>query len=45
MLLSSTLGQHVREASANTDTDVVGGTAGDGRTVAERGRAALANGP
>jgi hypothetical protein len=37
MLLSSALGQHVGEATANTGTDVVGDAAGDGR---ERGRAA-----
>src|SRR5947209_7640301 len=40
MPLSSTSGQHVGEASADTDTDVVGDAAGDGRAVAERGRAA-----
>ena len=39
MLLSSTLGQHVGEASADTDTDVVGDAAGHGRAVADRGRA------
>ena len=40
MLLSSTLGQHVGEASADTDTEVVGDAAGDGRAVADRDRAA-----
>src|ERR1700730_12899329 len=40
MPLSSTLGQHVGEASADTDTDVVGDAASDGRAVADRGRAA-----
>src|SRR5438874_5916732 len=40
MLLSSTLGQHVGEASADTDADVVGDATCDGRTVAERNRAA-----
>jgi len=40
MLLLSTLWQHVGEASADTETDVVGDAAGDGRTIAERNRAA-----
>ena len=40
MLLSSTLRQHVGEASADTDTDGVGEAAGRGRAVADRGRAA-----
>lgn len=40
MLLSSTLGQDVGEASADTDTDVVGGGVGGGRAIADRGRAA-----
>src|SRR5215210_4242349 len=40
MLLSSTLGQHVGEASADTETGVVGDASCDGRTVAERNRAA-----
>jgi hypothetical protein len=40
MLLSPTLGQHVGEATADTDTDIVGDTTRDGRTVAERSRAA-----
>src|SRR5579862_2503482 len=40
MLLSSTSWQHVGEATADTDTDVVGDTTRDGRTVADRGRAA-----
>ena len=34
------LGQHVGEASANTDTGVVGDASGGGRAVAERDRAA-----
>jgi hypothetical protein len=42
---SSTLGQHVGglyvgEASADTDTGVVGNATRDGRTIAERNRAA-----
>ena len=40
MLLSSTLRQHVGEASADTDTEVVGDAAGGGRAAADRGRAA-----
>src|SRR6266581_2773230 len=40
MLLSSTLGQHVGEASADTDTDAVGDAAGRSETVAARDRLA-----
>src|SRR5438270_12011690 len=40
MLLSFRSGQHVGEASADTDTDVFGDAAGHGRAVADRGRAA-----
>src|SRR3954452_8864230 len=41
MLLCSTLGQHVGETSADTYTGVVGDATRDGRTVAERNRAAF----